>query len=31
VEKGLAYANDLPGFGIDWNDAALAAVTVKTS
>lgn len=31
VEKGLAYANDLPGFGIEWNDAALAAVTVKTS
>lgn len=29
VEKGHAYPLELPGFGIQWNEAALAAVTVK--
>ena len=29
IENGAAVAPDAPGFGIDWNEAALARVTVK--
>jgi D-galactarolactone cycloisomerase len=29
LEKGRAIVPDGPGFGIDWNEEALAAVTVK--
>jgi D-galactarolactone cycloisomerase len=29
VEKGTAIAPDRPGFGIEWNEAAVARVTVK--
>lgn len=29
IEKGAAVAPDAPGFGIDWDEAALARVTVK--
>lgn len=29
VEKGHAIAPEAPGFGIEWNDEALARVTVK--
>jgi D-galactarolactone cycloisomerase len=29
IENGAAIAPDAPGFGIDWNEAALARVTVK--
>jgi D-galactarolactone cycloisomerase len=29
IEKGAAVAPDGPGFGIEWNDQALARVTVK--
>jgi D-galactarolactone cycloisomerase len=29
IEKGAAVAPDGPGFGIEWNDEALARVTVK--
>lgn len=31
VEKGHAYPLDLPGFGIEWNETALAAVTVRNA
>ena len=29
IENGAAVAPDAPGFGIDWNETALARVTVK--
>jgi hypothetical protein len=29
VEKGTAIAPDRPGFDIEWNEAAVARVTVK--
>ena len=29
IENGAAIAPDAPGFGIEWNEAALARVTVK--
>ena len=29
IEKGAAVAPDAPGFGIDWDEAALARVTIK--
>ena len=29
IENGAATAPDAPGFGIEWNEAALARVTVK--
>jgi len=31
IEKGLAYPLDAPGFGIEWRESALAAVTVKNA
>lgn len=31
IEKGQAYPLDTPGFGIEWNERALAAVTVKNA
>jgi hypothetical protein len=31
IERGQAFPLDAPGFGVEWRESALAAVTVKNA